>query len=918
MPSSEDGGDGGKDDDFSVDVTGCKTGKNSALHGTTVKVLKTVGKSYVVEDADGAQHQVQIRSTTPSPKKGTKKHEGGDGAKKPQPLSPRSKQGVGALLVDVTGCKTGANSALHGTTVKVLETVGKSYVVVDEDGAQHKVQIRATTPSPTKKKKGGSTEMSAPPAVAATESEGVLMVQVTGCKTGKNSALHGTTVKVLDSICKSYVVEDAGGAQHRVQKRFTMPMWNFEDGAQYLDSDCDFDCGLLRPLLPIPPAVQFFLDDNDDPEVTDVAWITTMWLVAAVQCAYLSPLIKAAGRELMTCSAFMGELGWEDGECAYWGDFLIPKLQQTLAALGRKAKQINLDCDLARKVTESKILEVALYNPALLPDGAASGGGGGAIGECMPRDSIRQDRLMPSMAASASTHYERDWKMHPEHIYIHMLLLIATALDPLFAAALRRLLGGIEGIELIKAPIKSFTRMINKLMTADDHRHDVKPRPAMNIDIVRMLASCTSPEGIIELVIKVAEEFGGLSYMKCLPELAFSDPPAAEARYHMLPVMITVVFAPHGLTVGSLLKDPKVRAAWAKLRETRPSADVCTEQWQLDHDTAVNMLETKCDPNEAVQMHCEVQVVTEELKEVRHSMHEVYKVVRASNADQLKADVAKPADEVADFADCHSPEEELVVAAGKGRIATVKRLLKGNAGDGGDDGGNGAVVNTDWMGEDGTSPTALWVAASCGHLPVVLQLLEHKADPNKEPAFGQVSEGEFRCRSLPLFAAADGGHVEIAKALLEYNATPGKIYTEHADVMEVLLENDTETDDEALAQFEIDSAEESVRENHIEVLKVFMKRFNGQPGLTHLVPSLMPLAIESDAHLADGKKKTGNMKIVKMLLKHEADPNLVTMNDDGVEKTPMQLATEMGNQDIIEVLRQHGGCCEVANVNALV
>merc|ERR1712195_252961 len=54
-----------------VDVTGCKSGKNKALHGTIVKVLERVGKSYSVKDQDGLEHRVQIRSTTPSPSKTT-------------------------------------------------------------------------------------------------------------------------------------------------------------------------------------------------------------------------------------------------------------------------------------------------------------------------------------------------------------------------------------------------------------------------------------------------------------------------------------------------------------------------------------------------------------------------------------------------------------------------------------------------------------------------------------------------------------------------------------------------------------------------------------------------------------------------------------------------------------------------------
>ena len=926
MPSSEDGGDGGEDADgpLLVDVTGCKTGTNSALHGTTVKVLKTVGKSYVVEDDAGVQHHVQIRSTTPSPvKKKTKQGVGGGGggggggsAKKPQPHSPPPKMEAAALMVDVTGCKTGKNSALHGTTVKVLETVGKSYVVEDADGMQHQVQIRATTPSPTKKKIGRPLPPSAT-ATATAESENVLMVLVTGCKTGKNSVLHGTTVKVLDSICKSYMVESADGAQYKVQKRSTMPLWkpgfNPEcDGAQV-------GCNLLRPLMPIPPAVQFWLDDADSRASTDACrvegdfgFIATMWLIAAVQSAYLSDSFKKAGRKLMSCADFIEEIdALSLFECN-----LIPDLQKALVALGQKAKQINQDSKLASKITNSNmrryresaegdcaLIEVSLFNPVWCPDGSATA-----------RDSIRQDMLMPSMAAGASSDYARDWKGHPEHIYVHMLLLIATALNPLFAAALTKLLGGINGIHLKAAPIKSFTRMVNKLLTSEDHRYvKLKPRPAMNIDIVRMLAMCTSPEDIIALVKRVAAEFGGLSFMKCLPELAISDPPAAEARYHMLPVMITVVFGPEGLTVGGLLADPKVRAAWANLRETRPSADVCSEQWQLDHDAAVNALETQCDPSEAVQMHCEVQVVTEDLGEVRHGMHEVYKVVRASDPGQLHADVAKPADEDAAFADCHGPEEELVVAAGKGRITTVKRLLQeggNNGGGGGGDGGDGgiaAAMNIDFQLVDtsGSRGTSLYNAAQNGHLAVVLELLKCNADPNQESEIGPPLQPGNPV--TPLCIAVQSGHLEIVKALLEYSATPEVFYTKHADVMKVLLEHSAFTKDG-----ELRAVRSAAEDGQADVLELLLARNADPNGNGENTPCRTPLywAVNNhrlnNGHLIAGWSN-GNIEIVEMLLKFKADPNLASTNwMDGVESTPLQLATKNGNQDIVAMLRQHG------------
>ena len=177
---------------------------------------------------------------------------------------------------------------------------------------------------------------------------------------------------------------------------------------------------------------------------------------------------------------------------------------------------------------------------------------------------------------------------------MHVLLLVATALNPLFGAALETLLSELE-VDVIK----SFTRMISKLMTADDHRYvEQQPRPAMNIDIIRRLVSATTPEAVLELVKLVAARFGRLSYVKCLPELAATNPAAADARYHMLPVMVTVVFAPEGV-----LADPNVRAAWAKLRATRPSNGVSAEEWEAFNDATVQCL-GESDPNETCSANC--------------------------------------------------------------------------------------------------------------------------------------------------------------------------------------------------------------------------------------------------------------------------------------------------------------------------
>eukprot|EP00729_Bicosta_minor_P032643 gene32643-biopygen12563 len=271
-------------------------------------------------------------------------------------------------------------------------------------------------------------------------------------------------------------------------------------------------------LLPPPPAVQHWLDGGSSSTPAgapqyDLAQQATAWLVQAVQAAHVSPRIKQAGRALMACYNFTANL--EYLKC--WTQTLVPDLTAALVALGETAKQANAASNLTATLTAAAILAAAPYNLSELPDGHAT-----------PRARVRQDVLMPSLTAAVSTDYDRDWKAQPEHVYVHMLLLVGTAVNPLFGAALAAVASdlpdGIGIVEIHAAAIKSFTRMINKLRSADDHLHvKQKPRPAMNIDVVRRLAAAETAAGVIELIKQVAARFGGLSHLKCLPELAATD-----------------------------------------------------------------------------------------------------------------------------------------------------------------------------------------------------------------------------------------------------------------------------------------------------------------------------------------------------------------------------------------------------------
>lgn len=501
-------------------------------------------------------------------------------------------------------------------------------------------------------------------------------------------------------------------------------------------------------LLPRPRAVQFWVERMDGDASDTAAGAVpqhvrnqngieaAQWLVEVVAAAHLSKKIKAAGRELMATRNFAVNLeafyleagsGYR-GTRTVWDEILMKQLDAKLAALGEEARAVNEKENISDELGSEAVAAISTRHAAF-----PAGGG---------QERARQDTAMPQLEALFS--WEDGWKDRPEHVYIHVLTLLAAGLDPIFDAAVSEVASDIHGIKspIGKAAIKSYGRMAGKLQSPDDHRYDRKPRPAMNIDIVRRLAEADTAAAAHELICGLSTRFSGFSHLKCLGDLAKTNPEAAAGRYHMLPVMITVLFAPAGITVGTFLDDAGVRASWASMRSTRPGT-VSSEQWTHDHDAAVAVLH-RC-RGAQVAMHCEVQLVLAEIAEIRHRMHEIYKVKRADSGALLYADVAKPADErVLENA------ADLALAAQYGRIDTCQRLLLNDDAD----------VNRRHPTLGGG--TALFQAALMGHLSIVLLLLEAGADPSVATDIGMT----------PLYLAAQFGHFECTRALVEAGADP--------------------------------------------------------------------------------------------------------------------------------------------------
>eukprot|EP00729_Bicosta_minor_P025232 gene25232-biopygen13573 len=343
----------------------------------------------------------------------------------------------------------------------------------------------------------------------------------------------------------------------------------------------------------------------------------------------------------------------------------------------------------------------------------------------------------------------------------------------------------------------------------------------MNIDVVRRLAAAETAEGLLELI------------KQCLHR-------------------------------GDVLADTSVRAAWAALHAARPSESVSSEQWQLDHDAAVRLLETGCDPREPVRMHCEVQVVTAATAGIRHRMHEAYKVVRASSGAQLHADVAKPEEEEA-MDDAFVREmgvgKALWTAAQYGRVATVKRLLMKGGGDGGggdEDGSSTVVADVNWQNEEAAGMTAIYMAAQNGYLPVVMLLVAYNAD---------VNQARTDTGATPVYTAAEEGHVDVVTALVASNA----------DV------NQARTDDGATPVFM------AAQNGHVDVVKALVVG-NADVNQAITTDGRTPVFMAA---------QQGHVDVVTALVASNADVNQAT-TDNGF--TPVHIAAHQGHVDVVTAL----------------
>ena len=285
--------------------------------------------------------------------------------------------------------------------------------------------------------------------------------------------------------------------------------------------------------------------------------------------------------------------------------------------------------------------------------------------------------------------------------------------------------------------------------------------------------------------------------------------------------------------------------------------------------------------------HCEVQVLLSQIADVRHKMHELYKIKRAGSGMLLHADTAgtppeKDADANASFA------SKLVFAADKGRTDSVEKLIQTRFSS------SGRHASLDQADDDGK--TALFQASGRGYLPVVLALLDGRADPNV--CHAQTAE-------TPMSVAARKGHLDVLRALVAAgaavsprvpsdNTTPvwGAAMEGHADVVHFILQHGGNPNDRDAT--------------HTSALHQAAGK-----GSLETVDCLVACKADVSCRAAGPSEHTplfyaaqyGHADVAEHLIYAGADPSTCDVSDG---QAAISIAAEQGHLDVMKVLAAEG------------
>ena len=148
--------------------------------------------------------------------------------------------------------------------------------------------------------------------------------------------------------------------------------------------------------------------------------------------------------------------------------------------------------------------------------------------------------------------------MH-ERVYIHILALVGMAVKRTFDATVRRVCVEVFGDTFqgfLPTETKSYPRMVAKLLSRSDHRDEtLRPRPALNVDVVRCLVSVPVTGDIEPFLACLARATGGFIKAKN----NYLCPPEELRKLFHLRLVLATIRLNAGRTFGQLCRDPAVQ-----------------------------------------------------------------------------------------------------------------------------------------------------------------------------------------------------------------------------------------------------------------------------------------------------------------------------------------------------------------------
>ena len=225
-----------------------------------------------------------------------------------------------------------------------------------------------------------------------------------------------------------------------------------------------------------------------------------------------------------------------------------------------------------------------------------------------------------------------------ESQYLHALRLMACVLNEDFQTTVNAIVTPFQG-DHHGCAIKSDARMRQKALTSEDHRYHTKPRPALNIDVVRCCVVFDTPDALKAGVAALVDHFntcgggaGGLGHVQ--NEFAWSEEEAA-ASFHVrtLRMYFRVDF---GGTYGEWMARDGVREMVDHYAQALPdNPEQSMYQWRRDAAAAVAYLTSAELSTKPVTLVCEVQCVLRPWWVARHHMRLLSNVATATSPKEL-------------------------------------------------------------------------------------------------------------------------------------------------------------------------------------------------------------------------------------------------------------------------------------------